>query len=157
MLISITKVTLFPSKEETLVLNGVPALEEDRVSDGDQIERPVQYPLSLLEILKYNDINRWEKINVFLEEELITLKNIRYEILKNDTTLSEGDDIFPDDFLMTQKIGKQGFIFQDIFKYVDVDLEKVPQSFQLYRNDEEVSFHTAMFSGDHLRIAKKEV
>ncbi|QAS53915.1 cell division protein FtsA [Halobacillus litoralis] len=147
----------FPSKEETLVLNGVPALDEDRVSDGDRIERPVQYPLSLLDILKYNDINCREEIDVFFEDELITLKNIRYEILKNDTTLSEDAYIFPDDFLMTQKIGKQGFIFQDIFKYVDVDLEKVPQPFQLYRNDDEVSFHTAIFSGDHLRIAKKVV
>ena len=69
------------------------------------------------------------------------------QLLKEDDTIQYGDKL-----KVTQK-NMQPFIFQDVFRHVDLELPKVSNSrFILIKNNKETGFHEQIHPGDDLRI-----
>ncbi|MFD2630491.1 cell division protein FtsA [Oceanobacillus kapialis] len=68
------------------------------------------------------------------------------QIIGQDAVLSNGDS------LELKQIEVGSFIFQDIFRYVDIDIRNVSGDFKLYRNGVPASFDGEIHNGDNLQL-----
>jgi len=82
---------------------------------------------------------------IHIVQQLITVK-------RGDTELSNADEVHDGDELTIVERETRPFIFQDVFRYVDIDLAEKQGVYTLYRNDEAISFHEPIMHGDELKI-----
>ncbi|MEH7239201.1 cell division FtsA domain-containing protein [Bacillus sp. JJ1562] len=92
-------------------------------------------------------------IQVFFQEKLISLNKPLHEfyrngeILQEDALLKHGDKLQ----MTTKEVGP--FIFQDLFRFVDIQLPTgAAGSFNLLKNGEICTFYDVLSPGDHLDI-----
>ncbi|MCH1625341.1 cell division protein FtsA [Ferdinandcohnia quinoae] len=94
-----------------------------------------------------------QTIPVFFDQEKITLSKPLHEFVRNGSILSEDDFINEADHLQLVKKEVDPFIFQDLFRFIDI---QPPSSsagrFALLKNNEECTFHDPIAPGDHLNI-----
>jgi len=85
---------------------------------------------------------------VELKQQLISIQR-HNELLKEDTELQHGDIL-----TLTEKKVRP-FIFQDIFRHVDINLTNKTGTYHLYCNNELIGFHDEIKHGDELNIKWK--
>lgn len=83
---------------------------------------------------------------IHITKKLLTIKRGQEE-LKNESQLLAGDELELEEFLPSP------FIFQDIFRYVQLDLKNAHGNFKLYKNDNPTSFDEEITSGDRLELS----
>lgn len=147
------KVT-FPEFGTTLTKNGKEAKAHTTVDNGDRIEIKAGAIPTIKELLDKKNLSLYYQIPITFNEDQITLKKESMDLFRNGeelltetSTLNLGDQI--------QSVNKkvEPFIFQDIFRYVNVDLPNMQTGkFILLRNGEETTFHTQLAPGDELKI-----
>ncbi|PLS14868.1 cell division protein [Bacillus sp. M6-12] len=75
------------------------------------------------------------------------------EFTRGDDVLSEDDELEVGEHITLIQHKYEPFIFQDIFRHVDIDLPQPANGhFVLVKNNEETSFHDIISPGDELRI-----
>ncbi len=91
------------------------------------------------------------KIEVTFNGEPITLKQQQLVIKRNEETLDEDTILHHGDELtiVTNKV--RPFIFQDVFRYTDIDLNNV-KGYEVLRNGQPANFHEQITDGDKLEI-----
>lgn len=81
-----------------------------------------------------------------MKKDLVSVK--RHEArLNEESVLHQGDNITIDKLIATP------FIFQDIFRFVDVDMTTIQGRYKLYCNGEETAFPEPIKDGDNLEIS----
>lgn len=139
-------------RKEQILLNGQPARTESPINDGDKLSIAKSEKITVRTLLDQLQRPDSYNIQVTFNDKPITLKRQLINIIRGDITLAEEDTLFSGDKLTLKEYEQKDFIFQDIFRYVDIDVSQFRSKYSLIRNDEEVSFHAPIRHGDRLMI-----
>ncbi|WP_347561762.1 cell division FtsA domain-containing protein [Bacillus timonensis] len=96
-------------------------------------------------------------IEVFFQEKMISLKKPLHEFYRNGKILHEDEILKHSDQLQMRTKEVEPFIFQDLFRFVDIQLPTGSIGrFKLLKNGEECTFYDVLSPGDHLDIVWSE-
>lgn len=133
--------------------NGIEARLTSSFDDGDVILIEKFAPPSLEEVADELNISLSNSIPVTFNGNQLTLKKSVTEVFRGSALLKENDSLRHGEKLNLVHHKPAPFIFQDIFRHVDIDLPKVANSrFILIKNNKETGFHEEIHPGDDLRI-----
>lgn len=140
-------------KGQTKILVNEQEVNSDYIlKDGDSIAIVTGVDPTVKDLLTVLEKDYWNTIEVYFNDQKIKLQQQQLFIHKDGVELNVDTKLTMDDHIeMTDKKIKP-FIFQDIFRYVDIDLSKVKGSFKIYKNNEPSTFHDHIIHGDHLKI-----
>src|SRR5699024_3853382 len=80
----------------------------------------------------------------------VTLKQPRLKVTRDNTKLTTNSSIFQHDELSIEQNNSDSFIFQDVFRYVDLDLTRIKGKFILLKNEQPTSLDDPLSHGDQL-------
>ncbi|UFT98064.1 cell division protein FtsA [Radiobacillus kanasensis] len=142
-----------PNKETKLLTNGRVVQLKDPIKDGDQIDFQKRASLTVRELLTYLEIGAQVKLPVLFNGEKITLSQNVATVLRGKETLSENNEIQPGDSLTIQKEEFSGFIFQDIFQHISLDITSIKGNVVIEKNGVSASFHEPLEENDSIVIS----
>ncbi len=121
--------------------------------NNDHIQIDSAFPPTLKAVADELDLPLKQIIPVTFNGNRIILQKKINEVYRNEQLLKEYDTIHSGDKLTTTENPIQPFVFQDVFRHVDLELPKVKNArFILIRNNKESGFHDPIHSEDDLRI-----
>ncbi len=91
-------------------------------------------------------------IKVLFQDKPIQLEQSLLTIKRKDAKLTLHDFLKDGDHIVIEERKPRPFIFQDLFRYIDIDLKAISGDYKLYRNDDPAGFHDEIVTGDHLKI-----
>lgn len=142
----------FEQANSSLLLDGKEVTLSTPIADGAQIEIVPAEIITTSDVLKKIDERQYHTIHITFNDEKVTLKQRILNIKRNGETLKNDAVIDRNDYLETEKLKQRDFIFQDVFRYVDFDISSIDGSYRILCNDEDVSFHHIIQTGDRLSI-----
>lgn len=145
----------WPKGAQTLTVNKEATSLRHPIQNGDSIQLNPVPEATMEEVMLYNDRRLYEQTDIFFDGQLVQMKKQIVVVKRDQETVQPKDPVLPGESLDIEEKEATPFIYQDVFRYVDIDLEKVPRPFQLYRNNEEASFHDPIHPGDELQIGMK--
>lgn len=135
-----------------ILLNGKAAALNDRLHNNDQISLiPANKP-TVADLFAELNKPYWHSIHITFNGEKVILKQPAYLIQRKEDTLGLQSLLEKNDRIKLTEKTLTPFIFQDVFREVDVDLSYASGKFNIYCNDEKASFDTIIHSGDRLAI-----
>lgn len=141
-----------PKGRTKILVNKQEVKSDYLLKDGDSLAIESAVDPIVKDLLTVLEKSYWKTIEIYFNGEKFNLKQQQLSIhkdgleLKLDTVLTSGDHIN----IQNKKV--HPFIFQDIFRYVDIDLTKVKGNFKIYKNNEPTTFHGQINHGDQLKI-----
>lgn len=138
--------------EPQIALNGKPVTMDHRLKQGDRLQLLLAEQPTVKDVLSQLNKPLTHRIMVSFNNESVELAQPLYVIKKGDSILDEDTPLKKHDRLKVQEQEQQPFIYQDIFRYVDLDLTNANGKFSIYQNDAPSSFHSTIKHGDHLQI-----
>lgn len=136
---------------QQILLNGQFATTMSPVQDGDEISFQEETPVTISNLLSQLQKSLQRTITVTFEGEKVELVKQRIHMMRGDEVLNGDTIVHANDELKMTELAQTAFIFQDVFRYVDLDT-KNKRGYQLYRNGNIVSFHDEIHEGDELSI-----
>jgi cell division protein FtsA len=137
----------------TILVNHKKVTYQTPIHDGDRIDIIHEDKMKLEQLLKQFNIELYNSLPVQYDSKEIMLSKPIQFIYRNGKKLSEDDYIYNGDVLTSEEHEKEPFIFQDIFRYIDLDLNKLKgKQFKLYVNGQEASFITPLAPHDKISI-----
>jgi len=147
------KDTVIPAFSGSILRNGLPIKLDYKFEDGDEITIKSKKAPTVKELAELKHILLYQVLPVTFNGKKLTLaKQLAQfkrngQLLKLDATLYNGDKI-----IIEQK-PFNGFFFQDLFGYIQIDRPKVNHgTFELIRNGEKATFLTPLKKGDNLQL-----
>ncbi|WP_404453675.1 cell division protein [Virgibacillus necropolis] len=138
--------------ESQFHLNGEKVSLSHKLKNGDSLKMLRANVPTVADLLSQREEQMMESIKVTFNEESFVLQQKRIRIIRGNQELNEDTQLNSGDRIELEKQTIQPFIFQDIFRYVDIDLSKISSSFQLYKNGSPTSFDETIKDGDQLQI-----
>jgi len=141
-----------PKAQTKILVNEQEVSSDYILKDNDNITIVTAVDPTVEDLLIVLEKNYWNTIEVYFNGNKFELQQQQLSIhkdgleLKLDTKLTTNDQID----ITNKKVNP--FIFQDIFRYVDIDLTKVKGHFKIYKNNEPTTFHDNIVHGDQLKI-----
>lgn len=136
-----------------LFLNGKEAKAQDTFKHLDEIKITQKSRLSVKNLADFQQIKLSETMPVFFNGEKVQLSKTIAEVKCNHQVLTDEDFLVDGDKIEVNEKESSPFIFQDLFKYVDIELpEKANGHFVLLKNDNQTTFYEQLAPGDDLRI-----
>jgi cell division ATPase FtsA len=168
LLISVEKLTeeelqpffLFENEEKTLLKsfsiqikkNGKLAQITDSISDGDSIEWTTGMTPTVKMLAASKQYETKHTIVVTYKGKKVILEKMLLEFYRNGVLLGEDDILSIGDHLQLMVRRKEPFIFQDMFRFIDIDKPHGAGSFVLKKNGITSSFYEFIDHGDELDI-----
>lgn len=145
--------TNFPEFTRKLLKNEMISSLKSSFSDGDSFSLTDSSIPTVGKLAELKNLKLFETLPIFFNEEKLELRKPVNEIYRNGKPLSEDDIIHFNDHIQIISKTVEPFIFQDIFRHVDIELPtSLKGRFILEKNNQEVSFHDVLSPGDHLKI-----
>ena len=145
-----SKVEVYQGNIQVL-LNGKVVNPKTFIYENDRLT--IRYPekITVKKLLQQLEKEYWLKIDVTFNGKPITLKQQRLVIKRNEETLDEETILHHGDELtiVTNKV--RPFIFQDVFRFTDIELNNV-KGYEVLRNGQPANFHEQITDGDKLEI-----
>ncbi|MFZ3580095.1 hypothetical protein ACOI1D_19445, partial [Virgibacillus sp. DJP39] len=141
------------SAESQLILNGETATLNYKLKNGDSLTIRSAGTPTVSDLINQTEKKMTESIKIIFNESAIHLQQDLIRVSRNNLQLSETTKLNPGDHLEVKEQTTKAFIFQDVFKYVDIDMAKVTTNFQLYKNNQVTSFDEQIKDGDTLKIS----
>ncbi|WP_026907509.1 cell division protein FtsA [Paucisalibacillus globulus] len=138
--------------ETQIVVNGNPVPMDYKLKQHDHLQLiPRQIPNVKLLL---NQLNKelHQQIRVVFNQESIIMNQPQLIVKNGKTVLSEDDRIYPDDMITIEDKVIEPIIFQDIFRYIDLDLTNASGNFTLMKNNQPTTFYEQISDGDNLAI-----
>lgn len=152
LLVNRREVTL--DKGEThIYVNGNKSSPDYVLKQNDRLIIQACKKPTVQDLLHELDERYWNTITTTFNGKQVTMQKQQITIIRgNHETLNENSILYNQDQIHLTKQTTVPFIFQDVFRYVDVDITKVSGHFQLYKNMLPTSFHEEINDGDALKI-----
>ncbi|MDO6448422.1 cell division protein FtsA [Oceanobacillus profundus] len=144
-------ITLTTGTTRILVNNEESALD-DTLKQNDRIEVILAKQPTVHDLLQQLDKKALNKVTVTFNDEKVILTQPLVRIKRDEDLLSIEDPIQPHDVLTLKERKIEPFIFQDVFRYVHIDLTKANGKFKLLKNNLPTSFDEKIITGDKLEI-----
>lgn len=138
--------------KKQLLLNGKHAKMNDLLRENDRLEITQAQKVTVAMLLKQIERPYWRMIEVVFNNAPISLKQPLHEVKRGEDVLTEDDTLHHEDEITVRELPVKPFIFQDVFRYIDIDLSEIGGNYQLLQNEQPVSFHDPIMHGDHLEI-----
>lgn len=147
------KEMFFPSFSGTLYRNGVETRLQSSFENRDKITLQHKQNITVQDLANANQYILSQTMPVTFNNKEILLKKIITIVTREDQRLHEDSMICDGDILSITHQRLEPFIFQDIFKEVDIQLPKEANgSFLLLKNNEETTFYDRLEPFDSLKI-----
>jgi hypothetical protein len=147
-----TKVPL-PKFTAKIYKNGLETKLSSTIQDKDKITIKKENQPKLLDLLSEKGLSLYYQIPVIFNGEQITLHKNMMEVYRNGELLQEESLLFVGDNIQSVEKNIEPFIFQDIFRYVKIQLPSVQSgNFSLLRNGKSATFYDKLAPGDELVI-----
>ncbi|MEH7385706.1 cell division FtsA domain-containing protein [Bacillus sp. JJ1521] len=144
------KLKQFSSK---LMKNGAKVSIHSAFMDQDSFEIEPGIAPTLRIFADTQKIQMDYSIQVFYQEKMISLNKPLHEFYRNGEILHEDDLLKHGDKLQMRTKEVEPFIFQDLFRFVEIHLPTGSAGrFSLLKNGEECTFYDILSPGDHLDI-----
>lgn len=104
------------------------------------------------DVLEKLDKIYWQTIEIKFNGQPIEMKRKQFEITRADISLNLDSPLNQNDYIELIDQEKSLFIFQDVFRYIDLDLAELSADFKLAVNDLPATFDTLIHTGDVLTI-----
>lgn len=138
--------------QKQLLRNGKLVLPDDIVHNHDRIHIVQAEKVSVKMLFEQIGKPLYTTIDVFFNGKPLKLQQPLHEVKRGKEVLTESSELFHEDELTVKELTLRPFIFQDVFRYIDIDVQEIGGNYQLLRNDEPVSFHDPIHHGDNLEI-----
>ncbi|GGD17267.1 cell division protein FtsA [Pontibacillus salipaludis] len=135
----------------TILKNKKKVHSESTLQDGDQLTTNKHYPIEAQALLQQLGAPTNQSIEVLFNNRKLTLYKPISKLTKNDMHLDPEELIYPGQSIELKESNSWAFIFQDVFRYVDIDLTN-GKNFKIYRNEQEATFVEPIHSGDRLEL-----
>ncbi|WP_099158800.1 cell division protein FtsA [Virgibacillus ndiopensis] len=135
-----------------IFLNDKEASLNQVLKHGDQLNISRATKITAQDIVNYANQTYWDTINVTFNQKPVVIKQQRIHIFRNKTEISLDTIINPNDRIEIKEEAQESFIFQDVFRYIDLDLSNANGKFQLYNNKQTTTFYEPIHNGDDLEI-----
>lgn len=145
------EVTL-PNTGASILINGRPSEQKQLLHHDDVIEITYNDKPTVADAFFTKYPRYWDITNVFFHDKPIDIQQQKYDIIRNDEILSLDSTLHMNDELYIKERKRQSAIFQDIFRYIELDLTEANGRFTLLKNAEPTSFDSHITSGDILEI-----
>lgn len=136
----------------SLFKNGQPAKSDDILRDNDQLETSSKEQPKLEEVLMHLQIPLKKDLLIRYNNQPLTLTKELVTVTKNGEKLEFSDWIYDGDKLQIQKRKEEPFIFQDIFRFIALDLNNITSKVEFKKNGQPASFFDELQSNDHIEI-----
>ncbi|RDW16381.1 cell division protein [Oceanobacillus arenosus] len=104
------------------------------------------------DLLTKVDLDYLQTITITFNGEVVQLKQPALIVLHDGVELHEENIINRFDRVEIKERPLERFIFQDVFRYVDINLNQISGKFKLYKNEQPTSFDQPIENGDALAI-----
>ncbi|MFS0822378.1 cell division protein FtsA [Bacillus sp. 1P02SD] len=147
----------FEQFSSKITKNGVKIPIHSTFMDEDSFEIEPGTPPTLRLFAEIQKIQMDYTIEVFFQEKMISLKKPLHEFYRNGEILHEDEILKHGDQLQMRTKEVEPFIFQDLFRFVDIQLPTGSIGrFKLLKNGEECTFYDVLSPGDYLDIVWSE-
>lgn len=147
-----TKVSL-PKFTTKFFKNGLETKLSSPIQDKDKITIKKESQPKLIDLLDEKGLSLSYQIPIIFNEEQIKLQKNVMEVYRNGELLQEESLLFVGDDIQIVEKSIEPFIFQDIFRYVKIQLPPVQSgNFTLLRNGKNATFYDKLAPGDELVI-----
>lgn len=141
-----------PVGQTRFLINSQEARRNYLLKDGDVLAIEVGTDPTVNDMLTVLEKEYWQTIEVYFNGVKIELKQQLLSVHKNNQVLDLDSKLVSGDHIEMNEKRLNPFIFQDIFRYVDIDLTKANGHFKIYKNNEPTTFHEQIIHGDQLKI-----
>lgn len=142
-------------KEDTvkLIKNEEKATIHETILHGDHIKTETESTITLSDLLEHLQLSYTYDITVLFNGQTIRLSKPQIKVFRNGERLEKEDKIYPNNQIVTEEIDVEAFIFQDIFRYVDVDISTTEgKQFKITKNGKDTTFFEPIMPGDKLEL-----
>ncbi|WP_335871367.1 cell division protein FtsA [Bacillus sp. 2205SS5-2] len=147
------KETFFPIYSGKVTVNGQEVKSSYSPQQGDRIISVPGPEVTWQEIAKKKHLLIQKSIIVTYNGQEIQLDKKQLEAYKNGEEILADSIIQNGDSILYKLIGTSDFIFQDLFRHIEVDMPpNAGGKFQLLRNGEITTFYDPIHAGDSLEI-----
>lgn len=137
---------------EKLLINHQPASLETKLKPGDRIFYNPLQKVTKEVLTKALKLPLSEEINITFNNEPVTIKKEKMALYHHDILLKDDDVIEPLSKLTIKKLEDTTFIFQDVFRYITLDLMKQRGHVHILKNGAPTTFLEPIVDGDKLEI-----
>lgn len=147
------KKVVFDEGITQILINGKHAKMNDVIRQNDNLTLKPHSKVTVKMILDRLQLAIHETIDITFNDELLTLKQEQAVIKRNGKQLKLTDEVNHLDKLTVEEIKTDPFIFQDVFRYIDLDdRPATKQRYELFRNGEKTTFYEPIQPGDQLEL-----
>ena len=135
-----------------IIVNRVPVTGNYQFSSGDEVTIVKMDTPTVSSLLMELSMEKEYMIKVLYNEKPLTLTQSLVKIMRNGEILKGTEIVFCGDYLQLTELKKETFIFQDIFKFVDIERPTQMKKLIMKKNDEEATFFEPIREGDFLEL-----
>ncbi|HWJ80401.1 MAG TPA: cell division protein FtsA [Niallia sp.] len=147
------KETIIPSFSGKILKNNIPARLNHLVENDDVLFLEKRKTPTAQKLAEKRQLLLYQVLPVYFNDQKITLTKQLAQIKRNNEALKMDDIIHCGDEIEIVQKPFEGFLFQDVFTYVEIDRpDNNSGSFELQRNNEPANFLTPLKKGDQLSI-----
>ncbi|WP_163539216.1 cell division protein FtsA [Gracilibacillus sp. YIM 98692] len=151
------KLITYQEWSQTLKRNGNIINDHTILNNSDQLTIESGFQPTVLDLLKMEQRDYEIKINITYNQKPLTLSKPILTVFRNGKKLSLDDPIYHQDSLQIVKEKESPFIFQDIFRFISLDLQNVKGRVEMTRNGEDVTFFDQLFPNDSIEITFESI
>ncbi|MDQ0160148.1 cell division protein FtsA [Alkalibacillus salilacus] len=143
---------IFP-EQMTIYQNDLKTKLSNPIQHHDRLSYTLNESIQIEDLLTYLDNGPTAGITVFYENKPVELQPTSFNMTKNGVTCDRQTLVYPNDIVTIEKPAQQSFIFQDLFRFIELNVSEISgKRFKLYRNQEPVGFSEPIQDGDQLSI-----
>ncbi|KAB8138336.1 cell division protein [Gracilibacillus oryzae] len=135
-----------------ILVNGQSVSENYYLKDGDRLEIINENQPKLHNLSAELQISFEKSIDIIYNDQPLKITKPLMEVFRNGEILNADDPLHDQDKLQIKKIKDTPFIFQDIFRFVSIDLSKAKGKVTMLRNENPVSFFDPLTQGDKIKV-----
>jgi cell division ATPase FtsA len=146
------KVVYLDAGKTQVFVNEAEVNENYKLKPHDRLDiSPATFP-TVADLLQQLDKTFFKQIKVTFQGEAVTLYEEQLKLSRNGQVVDPAAVLEQNDKITIEQKESNGFIFQDIFRYVDIDLSYKNGKFSLMKNNVPTSFDSVIEDGDQLEI-----
>lgn len=147
------KDTIIPAFSGKIFRNGLPSRLTHSFESADEILIEKRVIPTVTELAERRQMLLYQVLPVTFNGKKLTLTKQLAQVTRNGHALKLDDKVPPYEKIQIEQKPFEGFLFQDLFAYVQIDIPKDKQgSFELLKNGESATFLTPINKGDELSI-----
>lgn len=141
-----------PKGQASLLLNGEKVDWSTALKNNDHLSVIPNKEITVLDV--FNQLNKpyWDTISIQFNGKPVQLKQKKYIVTRDGVQLKNDSTVYNNDHLIVTEHTRKPFIFQDVFRYINLDISNIRGSYEIYQNNKPCTFYDRIDHGDQLSI-----